>query len=763
MNKVITDGLVLMPPPFSQGLQVWARGDGTPGSASYADDPAAAFVPSDADFGGALELVKTQSVQKLRYTGETPILPGCYLRITAKVKAISGNLPAVRIAAWAGRGTQMHVGGLVETGGTVPLTRYGEVVEVSAIVGTGTRVGVDMPWGLEPIFGHFGIDLTGPNGGVIRIDDLVIEDVSSIFLSDIVAAVDVRDFGARGDGSTDDSAAFIAADAAAEGREVLVPEGVFHLGDHVTMASPVRFVGTVTAAAQTRLVLRRDFNLPSYLAAFGDEQLAFRKAFQALLNNTDHESLDLGGLRVELDEPIDMAAAVGNQDRFEIRRVIRNGQFNAIPGAGWTVAPVTSQASYSSANPRSLANVANIANIEVGSHVEGRGVGREVYVTARNVGAGTLTLSQPLHGPAPSQSYSFTRYRYALDFSGFSKLSKFTLTDIELQLDGRASGILLAPSGETFHIRDCFVTKPRDRGVTSHGTGCQDLQIDRCHFISAEQSAAATDRSSIGFNVNANDAKIRDSRFQRLGTTMVLAGNGHLIVGNHWFQGDNVSDGPRTAGLVLTETNVKSVVTGNYLDNSFLEWTNEHDAAPDFSNEFSFGGLSLTGNIFTANDVAAHFSWIVIKPFGSGHFLHGLSVTGNCFKAINGAIERVEKVDDSIAELDFSKSRLVTFSANTFNGVSQETVNPVSLEFEQPDNAVNWTLDPGPWLPFGGWSRTVAGLVPEGVIRTSSNAAVHAFPSILPLDGPARSRVRLEWPVAVRGKVQLSVRMDRPY
>ena len=31
MNKVITQGLVLMPPPFSSGLALWSREDGRPG------------------------------------------------------------------------------------------------------------------------------------------------------------------------------------------------------------------------------------------------------------------------------------------------------------------------------------------------------------------------------------------------------------------------------------------------------------------------------------------------------------------------------------------------------------------------------------------------------------------------------------------------------------------------------------------------------------------------------------------------------------
>ncbi|MBD3678843.1 MAG: right-handed parallel beta-helix repeat-containing protein, partial [Rhodobacteraceae bacterium] len=104
MNKAITEGLVLMPPAFDLGLDQWSRGDGTPGSVTYDGAADAALVSADQDFGGCLELVKTESVQKLRWMGETPLLPGCYLRVRARVKAVSGNLPSVRIAAWAGAG-----------------------------------------------------------------------------------------------------------------------------------------------------------------------------------------------------------------------------------------------------------------------------------------------------------------------------------------------------------------------------------------------------------------------------------------------------------------------------------------------------------------------------------------------------------------------------------------------------------------------------------------------------------------------------------
>ena len=144
MNKAITDGLVLAPPAFAAGLTVWSSEDGTPGSVTYDAVPTAAFVPSDTDFAGCLELVKTDSVQRLRYTGETPLLPGCYLRVTVRDKAISGAFPSVRIAGFAADAGGSAAGGVVTTGPSTLLSSYGEVVEVSAIIGTGARTGVDM-------------------------------------------------------------------------------------------------------------------------------------------------------------------------------------------------------------------------------------------------------------------------------------------------------------------------------------------------------------------------------------------------------------------------------------------------------------------------------------------------------------------------------------------------------------------------------------------------------------------------------------------
>ncbi|MEO8530218.1 MAG: glycosyl hydrolase family 28-related protein [Deltaproteobacteria bacterium] len=765
MSREITEGLALTPARFAAGLANWSSGNGTPGAASYVGAGNAAIVEDDQDFGDCLELIKTTSTQKLRAFATAPMLPGLYLRVRTRVKAVSGALPTIGISVWAGSSPSTSVGSAPTVGPTTVLASYGEVVVIEAIIGTGARGGVNLVWPSTVSHLRVGLDLTGPNGGVIRIEDFALEDISSYWLAETVARYNVKDDGAVGDGVADDRLAFTAADAAAGGAgEVFVPAGTYAIGDHLTMNAPVTFEGSVVLPTAKRLILRRNFHYLGYLGAFGGNEVeAFKRGFQALLSSADHDSFDLSGRRIDVSGPIDMQAAEGNVTSFEIRRVIRNGQFNVQNSTAWDTTVVTSTASYSAASPNLLSNVVNAANIAVGSLITGNGVGREVYVSAVNVAASTVTLSLPLFGPAGSQTYTFKRFKYVLDFSGFSRLSKFAIEQVEFQCNSKASGILLAAQGEVFQFRDSAMQKPLDRGITSHGSGCQDLHIDGSQFTSSELSVDATARTSIAFNVNANDSKIRSNRFQRFRHTGVFYGSGHLITGNHWFQGDNVTDGPRLAGVVFSYPGTKSVITGNYIDNSSIELTNEHNEHPVYNgSEYSFGGITITGNIFTANDVASWFKWIIVKPYGSGHFIQGLSVIGNAFRTLNGSIDRIEGVDTSYATLDNGRARTVVFEGNTFHGISQLTQNPVTLEFDQATATKNWVLNVGAYLPFGGWARTIPSVMAEGAITNGSNVAVYTMPYGTPNYGASGNQVLLTWSENVKGRVQVTSRMDNP-
>lgn len=763
MNKVITDGIVLIPPAFGDGLDLWSSADGLPGDPAYDGVGNATLIAADADFGTSLELQKTQSLQRLRAFSETAIEAGCYLRIRTRVKAVSGALPAVQIAGWAGDKDGNHIGGVVEIGPSVQLTTYGEVVEVSAIVGTGTRIGVDMIWGRDAAFGHFGINLTGSIGGVVRVEDIVIEDVSSVFYGKVLDVVDVKDFGAVGDGVTDNTAAFEAADAAANGRDILVSEGSFFIGQTVTFVSRIRFQGTLVMPDNAILQLTQNYNYSTYLDAFGDETLAFKKAFQALLNFTDHESLDLCGYSIEVDEPLDLHAVVGNKDTFATRRVLRNGQFKAKAGSVWDDDVVISTANYSTDNALQLTNVTNITAIAVGSLVEGFGVGVEIYVKAVDISSQTLTLSSPLWAAPSNQSYTFTRFKYLLDLSGFTSVSRFSFDNLDFNGKSLASGVMLSPDGLIYHFKDCFFTSNKDRCITSIGRGCSGMLIDRCQFLSDEQALDVDNRKSIGFNTNENDVKIRDNRAIRYKHFGIVGGTGNIITGNHFFQGDESGTGERTAGMIFTTVNCKTTFYGNYVDNAYIQWTNEHDATPDFVTGFSFGGLVVTGNIFTTTEAASWFRWIHVKPFGEGHFLNGFTITDNVFKATNGPnLDRVEFADTTHAVLDHGKARNVTVTGNMYNNIDNRMQNPVSVTASSFAPTVFWEVDISEYLPFGGQTRAVVAAIPEGQIIDAASQPVFEQPYATVGQGLDGSSIDLTWSKPVIGKMQVTVRCDNP-
>lgn len=761
MNMAVTQGLAIMPPPFSAGLDVWSQSTGRPGTATYATAAFAAFVPTDPDFGGCLEIQKIFATTRLRWMGEVPIMPGCYLRIRARIKAIGGVLPDVAIAAWAGTSAGVQVGGITTTGPVTSLTGYGNIVEVSAIVGTGARPGVDMVWPTNVAIAHFGIDLTGPTGGLVRVDDIVIEDVTSFYTGELLGLVDVRDFGAVGNGVVDDRPAFVAAMAAAGTRRLLVPEGTFFIGSDLTITADVVFRGSLSMPANAVLILHQNYDFPSYEAAFGNAEAGFRKGLQALFHTNKHVSFDLKGRTIVLSAPVDVFSLAGSDD-FSSRRIVTNGQLDAAENVAWNTVTVTRNATYNVSNEFRLDGISNVAGVPVGARVSGVGVGREVYVRSRNTSSSRVTLSQPLHGGSGTQSYSFERFQYMLDFSGFSSLRNFELHNVEFRCRGRCSAVMLPEDGRIIRFMNCDFDRPRDRAITSIGMGCQGMWIDNCQFRSSQQPLNAQDRTVIAFNVNGNDTKIRNNRVVLWAHFGIMAGSGHIITGNHFFAGDTQSQGIRQAGLVLTNKNTKSTFSANYVDNCFLELTNEHDVAPAHSTGFSFGGLTVKGNIFYAIDVASWFSFIVFKPYGPGHFLQGLNVTGNVFRTTGARIVRADKLDTTYATMDFNRFRNVIFKNNAYNGIDFPAESPTVILHDQVTESNSWTIGTGAKLPFGGFARTVTSVVMEGAARDSNNSTRYDMPFAEVQQGSSNDQVRLRWPQATRGRALVTVRVDRP-
>jgi hypothetical protein len=762
MNQVITDGLLLMPPPFSNGLGVWSRQDGTPGSDTWATAPNAALVAADADFGDCLEILKAEATTRIRFMSQTPVLPGTYLRVSARIKVLSGNLPDARIGAWPGDASDSYVSGLDEFGPSVSATSYGSIITVSAILGTGARGGVDMAWGTTPVYAHVGLDLTGANGGQVRIESIQVEDITSVFHRKLMDWVDIRDYGAVGDGVTDDRAAIAAADAAAAGREVLVPAGDFFVGSNVTFTNPARFEGRLVTPDTVRVALDQNFDLDGYAECFGDEVLGLKKGLQQLFNQSEFEAFDLCGRRIVLDEPLDVQDVVGNRNTYANRRVIRNGQFTAATSTNWDDEVTTRAGAWDALNPREITGLSNVAEIPVGALITApQGVGREIYVSSINAAQNKVTLSAPLCAAPSNQTYTFTKFQYMLDFMGWLNLQRFVMSDVEFLCGGRCSAVMLPLDGLVFQFHDCFFTGPKDRAITSADEGCQGMQIDRCQFLSNEQSLDVPDRKSICFNVNSSDVKIRDNRANKFLHFGVISGAGNIITGNHFFQGDTIPEGVRSPGLVIADANARLTFHGNYVDNCYIEWTNEKDPTPDFTGGLSFHGLSIQGNLFFATNTAPWMRFITIKPFGEDHFINGLSITGNLFKKTSGAqLEQVDGVDDSIAALDLNRTADLQFDGNTFHGIVKRTENPCYIRATENTAAQTWTVDMSSFTPFGAPVKYAVSVQPDGPIRNTTNVIQYETPWTEGFQGADGTSLQIGWSQAMSGALYVTARCD---
>ncbi|WP_424934067.1 hypothetical protein [Amaricoccus macauensis] len=180
MQAAAEPELDLMPPAFSDGLHDWSRGDGRPDTPTYGDLKFLdARIVEDSEFGPCLEIRKTDTIQRLRYMGEMPFRPGCYLEVSARIKALSGPRGLVRIAAMPGGRHGKPVTGLDTSGNVVGLDVFERSYEAVAVFGPEMLEGVSVVWNDRVLYAHVGLDIIGPNGGIVRIENLRVRDVTN--------------------------------------------------------------------------------------------------------------------------------------------------------------------------------------------------------------------------------------------------------------------------------------------------------------------------------------------------------------------------------------------------------------------------------------------------------------------------------------------------------------------------------------------------------------------------------------------------------
>lgn len=528
--------------------------------------------------------------------------------------------------------------------------------------------------------------------------------------------VSVTWFGAKNDG-TDASSAFVSADAAATSRKnkVVIPEGAFTLSSSVTMVNEVVHQGTIVLGSGVRYRDANPLRFSEFRRRHSTDQAAFEamlyELYQGFLNK---KVADGEGMACVIDTPINVASVAGKTS-YAGWHVIRN--FNFWAGTNFPAKTTTTKTGSSTSGLATL-TLANTTGITAGMMVTGAGLGRELYV--KSVDSATqVTLNRTAYGTNASTTFTFTEFKYVLDWSGFTTCSRVSIVGNQFNLAStNPACVLRGPyDGIGWSIKDNTLNNIGERGFTDWNSGFSGMAFEgnEINFATSVQSVAR------GITVSAGDFKLRNNRITTCLNHVVIHEAGSLIVGNHLWGGDNAS-------IILTNRTFKTAITGNYIDNSWIELSEEGD----FSTT-AMGGVSITGNIFTNVGSTASTRWIKLRPFQANKKVNSVVVTGNTFKNAQGTNPtRVEDVDTTNGTIDVTSFENVKFSNNAYQFITYHTASPATVRKTVTTATNNWVVDFSTLLPFGGSTLNVPSIT---LTNIKDGAAATAYPSFTVLDG----------------------------
>jgi|GEM_PF-1241221 len=422
-----------------------------------------------------------------------------------------------------------------------------------------------------------------------------------------------------------------------------------------------------------------------------DNKAKVQEAFNVLLNSGRYTELDMEGRRVAIDGVMDFGAIWEGKPSQGIKTV-RNGWFSALTDMS---SPSNFTRNVTTTIGKDVINISSTDGIAPGMYVSGPAVPRETYiVSVGEDGLGTARINTHAWRTVKDAVHRFQEFDYMFDFKNVSGLSNFRFHNITFDALNKISIIRGPQSGSTMTLSHCILHQPKMRGITFWTSGGSNLQMDNCQGVAnkTDRGLPPEERVGVFCTVTTNDCKFRGNYVWQFKHTLVLHGSGNVIVGNHFWQGKNPESevGPfdtRTASIILTSANNKTNITGNYIDNSWIELAN--DNTTDLNWPLG-GGVTITGNQFTTVSRIGTYGFIALAPYKPNSSCARISVIGNVFKNVYGgafgAIVPMEKADviivpqGSYGSIDHTQVSQIYWRSNNYGQVKKETASELTVE-----------------------------------------------------------------------------------
>ncbi|MHC8945934.1 hypothetical protein ACYX78_14805 [Advenella incenata] len=426
-----------------------------------------------------------------------------------------------------------------------------------------------------------------------------------------------------------------------------------------------------------------------------DQKAQVAEAFYALLKKGRYSELDLEGRQVAIDGVMDFGAIWQGESYTGGGKIVRNGWFSALTDVPQTVNFTRSMKTEVGST---LVSISSTAGLMPGMYVSGPAVARETYIVGVELpddGPNTFRINTRAWRSVENVTHRFQEFDYMFDFKNVDNLANFRFHDITFNALGMVSIFRGPKAGSTISFNRCILNQPKMRGITFWTSGGSNLQIDNCQGSSSthERGLPPEERQSIFCTVSTNDCKFRGNYVWEFRHTLVLHGSGNVLTGNHFWQGQQKTAGEdpalntRTASIILTSANNKTNITGNYIDNSWIELANDNTTAQNWP---LGGGVTITGNQFTTVSKIGTYGFIALAPYKANSTCARISVVGNVFKNVDGGdhgtVVPMEKADviivpqGSNGSIDRSQVSQIYWRANSYSQVKKSTSSELTIE-----------------------------------------------------------------------------------
>lgn len=355
------------------------------------------------------------------------------------------------------------------------------------------------------------------------------------------------------------------------------------------------------------------------------------------------------------------------------------------------------------------------------------GIPRETYILS--VDSGTQITVNTYMWKSGAQTRTFFNYPYLLDFRGFTSCSHKRILSVDLLCNGVASGIRGPRDGISWEVCQMNARRVADRFLTDWGGMGSGSHFS---FISAQSEDDSDTRTCIGFTINSGDTKFTQNRIINFLYSQVMHNGGYTISGCHNWQGASGSTAPRTPAFLFTSFSGYVTFTGNYFDNSTLEWTSENQQGDPAS---ALNLVTIVGNIFTHNDGAPTDSpFIVIRPFsdsGAVTGINGFIVKGNVFRKLGTALDKADDLLPGNGTLDFANIKGLIWEDNVYRNITKKTTSRPTSTVVLGSGAASDSWNFGDYatsFPFDCHILQVKSIVPGGIDGIYTGANVRTYP-----------------------------------